>query len=133
MVIKQRYSVLVADDDFACRESLQALLEQEGLRTYLAGCGVEALEFVRKHLIHLVILDQFMPDITGVETLKRIVEIKRSIPSIIISGESAKETKMEALDAGAFTFISKPIQYGIMKDAVHQVFDRYYSSDRRRV
>jgi DNA-binding NtrC family response regulator len=130
--VEQRYSVLVADDDSACRESLRALLEAEGLRTFLADCGVEALECVHNNLIHLLILDQYMPDIKGVDTLKRIIEIKRRIPSIIISGENTKETKMEALNAGAFAFISKPIQTGIMKHAVHQVIDRYYLQDRRR-
>lgn len=133
MVFSRPFSVLIADDDAACRESLRALLEHEGLEAHPADCGVRAIEFVRRHLVHLVILDLYMPDITGIETLKRILEIKRSLPSIIVSGETTKETKLEALDAGAFTFISKPIQYGIMKDAVHQVIDRYYLSDRRRV
>ena len=124
----QSYSVLVADDDSRCRESVRALLEQQGMQTFTAVGGVEALDFVQERSVHLVILDQWMPDLTGIETLKRITEI----PSIIMSGESTNETKLEAMNAGAYAFISKPIQSGIMKHAVQQAIDRYYLKTKRR-
>ncbi len=128
----QSYSVLVADDDSRCRESVRALLEQQGMQTFTAVGGVEALDFVQERSVHLVILDQWMPDLTGIETLKRITEIKQQIPSIIMSGESTNETKLEAMNAGAYAFISKPIQSGIMKHAVQQAIDRYYLKTKRR-
>ena len=126
MSIKLPYSVLIADDDASCRESLKALLEGEGMRIYLAETGAQALDFATEVPLHMAILDQYMPGLTGVETLRRIVEIKSQIPSIIMSGEFTKETKLQAMDAGAFACISKPIQTAILRHAVQQMIDRYY-------
>lgn len=126
MSMQTPFSVLIADDDESCRESLKALLEGEGLRTFLADSGSQALDVVNEVPLHIAILDQYMPGLTGIETLKRIVEIKNGMPSIIMSGEFSKETKLQAMDAGAFAFISKPIQSAIMRHAVQQMIDRYY-------
>lgn len=126
------FSVLVADDDVQCRESVKALLERDGLQTFAVDTGGQALEYVQEHPVHLLILDQYMPDLTGTQTLKRIMEIDRACPSIIMSGELTTKTKMEAMDAGAFTCISKPIQSAIMRHAVQQMIDRYYRKPRRR-
>jgi len=132
MPVRRVFSVLVADDDRTCRESVRALLEAAGYRTFLAETGGQALEFVDREPVHLVILDQFMPDITGSEALRRICEMRGLVPSIIMSGELTKETKLDALNAGAFTFVSKPIQTAIMRHAVQQAFDRYYPEPRRQ-
>ena len=109
---------------------MRALLEKEGFRTETAESGAHALRKFERELFHLVILDQTMPELTGIETLKRLAEIDGRVPSILMSGEATERTRAEALDAGAFTFISKPIQTAIMRSAVQQVIDRYYSKLR---
>jgi len=132
MMRSSSYSVLVADDDAGCREAVRALLEREGFRTESAESGAHALRMFERDLFHLVILDQSMPELTGIETLRRLAEIDGRVPSILMSGEVDEHTKSEALNAGAFTFISKPIQSAILRHAVQQVIDRYYPKLDRR-
>ena len=58
------YSVLIADDDADCRQSLKEIIESEGYRTLLAESGEEALDIVRKESVHIVLTDMHMPRIT---------------------------------------------------------------------
>ena len=61
MNVTQRYSILITDDDRACREALREIMEPQGFRTLLASCGEEALDIVQDEEVHLALLDMHMP------------------------------------------------------------------------
>ncbi len=124
---KVSFSILITDDDDDCRYSLNDIFEPEGYTTYLASCGREAVEIAKNELLHLLIMDVHMPDFNGFETFEFIKEEKKlQIPCIFVSADTSKNLKFEAIEANAYTFISKPINKEIIKYAVEQSLEKYY-------
>jgi len=121
------YNILITDDDDDCRCGLNEIFEPEGYTTYMASCGREAVEIAKHKLLHLLILDVHMPDFSGFETLEFIkVEKKIEIPCIFVSADTSKDLKFEAIEANAYTLISKPINKEIIKYAVEHSLEKYY-------
>ncbi|MBI2192333.1 MAG: response regulator [Planctomycetes bacterium] len=107
---KTPYSVLITDDDEGCRTSLQAILEPDGYRTYLASNGFEALQVIRREYIHVAILDVNMPGMSGLETWQRIKEeSRRDFPCVFITGDSWHATRLQSLEEPAFVVVTKPL------------------------
>lgn len=110
------FSLIVADDQPTLREGMAELLEREGYRVFRAGGGVAALEIATRERVHCSILDLHMPDLSGIETMRRFA--LRAIPSILVSGEPSPELEREALSAGAFTFLRKPVPPEVLRTSV---------------
>jgi len=124
---KVNYNILITDDDDDCRYGLNEIFKPEGYTTYMASCGREAVEIAKHKLLHLLILDVHMPDFSGFETLEFIkVEKKIEIPCIFVSADTSKDLKFEAIEANAYTLISKPINKEIIKYAVEHSLEKYY-------
>jgi two-component system nitrogen regulation response regulator NtrX len=100
---------MIVDDEPSIRTSLGGVLEDEGYRVISAGDGYNALKLVEEEMPDLVILDIWMPGIDGIETLKRMRELNRSLEVIMISGHGTIETAVTATKLGAFDFIEKPL------------------------
>src|SRR5262245_49420375 len=81
-------SVLIADDDGGCREALREIVELEGFQTWLASSGEEALDIVRDHDVHLVLLDMHMPRLTGLETVQVLHQLYTALPCILVTGDA---------------------------------------------
>lgn len=123
----ERFSLLITDDDENCRNSLKSFFDAEGYTTHIAGCGRDAIYVARRVVLHFMIIDAHLPDISGIETFEFIKEEKASVPPcIFISGDVSKELKLEILSANAFTFVPKPINVGTIKFAVDQLIDQFY-------
>ncbi|MDR4506417.1 MAG: response regulator [Candidatus Scalindua sp.] len=124
---KEDFSILITDDDENCRYSLKDIFEPEGYTTYLASCGREAVEIAKQKYLHLLILDIHLPDFSGFDTFEFIKEEKKSImPCIFVSADTSKELKMGAIEANAYTLISKPINKETIKYAVERSLEKYY-------
>lgn len=124
---KGNYNILITDDDENCRYSLKNIFEPEGYVTYLASCGREAIEIAKHNFLHILILDIHLPDFSGLETFAFIKEEKKTlIPCIFVSADTSKELKMDAMEADAYTMISKPINKELIKYAVEQSIEKFY-------
>ncbi len=124
---KENYRILITDDDENCRYCLKNIFEPEGYITYLASCGREAVEIAKSKFLHLLILDINLPDFSGFDTFEFIKEEKKTlIPCIFVSADTSKELKMDAIEANAYTLISKPINKELIKYAVEQSIEKYY-------
>jgi DNA-binding response OmpR family regulator len=108
-------TVLVVDDENTIRDLLNIFLPTKGLKVILAADGEEALELAKKNIPKVILLDMIMPGIDGMETCRRLraEEKTRYTPVILVTGFGAK--KVEAYDAGADDFISKPF---VLEDLV---------------
>jgi len=114
-------SILIADDDPAMCKMLTRLLEGEAGQVFHASNGREAIEVVQNHAIDLAILDVVMPEMGGVEALKRIKEIDRTIEVLMITGHAEVESLRKILfDYGAFDYLLKPFGAVELKLAVHR-------------
>ena len=122
------YSILVADDDTACREAIGETLLREGFETVLASCGREAIEIVSagNRVIHASILDMHMPDLTGLETLEALFGVVDRLPTIFVTGEESKELLMKAMEAGAYTLLRKPVSSKMIVVTLNQLIVKYY-------
>ncbi len=102
-------SILIVDDESGIRESLGALLRDEGYEAEIAGSGEECLERLGRRGFDLVLLDVWLPKMDGLETLTRI-RTQPSAPMVVmISGHASIETAVRATKLGAFDFIEKPL------------------------
>ena len=113
-------SLLITDDDPAFRETLQVVFEPEGFRTILAEDGEEALEIIQTQEVHLVLLDMHMPKLTGLETLRRVKQLKVIMPCILLSARLDELILEQARQAQAYSVLSKPITRGQLTRIVRQ-------------
>ena len=100
--------ILVTDDEKAIRNTLKDILEFEDYKVSTVESGKEALEFVSKENVDLMLLDIKMQGMDGIETLKQIREKGIGVPVIMISGHGTIEIAVEATKIGAYDFLEKP-------------------------
>jgi two-component system KDP operon response regulator KdpE len=103
--------VLVVDDERAIRRYLRAALNAQGYTVYEASTGREALNMVVGDRPDLIILDLGLPDMDGVEVTRQLREWTH-IPIIILSVRELETDKINALDAGADDYLTKPFSSG---------------------
>ncbi|OFZ82755.1 MAG: Fis family transcriptional regulator [Bdellovibrionales bacterium RIFOXYD1_FULL_44_7] len=102
-------SVLVVDDEASIRQSLEGALRDEGFRVSSAASGKECLEFLKKDRCDVVLLDIWMPDMDGLETLKHIKAGLADQTVIMMSGHGTIDTAVRSTKLGAFDFVEKPL------------------------
>lgn len=102
--------VLIVDDEYVGRETLQSVLEGEGYELEMAENGFQAIEKAKALLPDVILLDVMMPGMTGFEVCQRIRSDPQiaEIPIIILTALDDRESLLNALKAGADDFISKP-------------------------
>jgi two-component system KDP operon response regulator KdpE len=99
--------MLVVDDEKALREFVQRNLEVRGNTVFTASNGLEALAIFEREFIDMVILDLMMPNMDGLETIKRIRQVAR-VPIIVLSALGEEADKVQALNRGADDYLTKP-------------------------
>src|SRR5216684_8385498 len=100
--------VLIIDDEEEIRESIEMLLNSEGLSTDTAENGEEGLKKIEENLYDGVLLDLMLPGRSGMEVQKDIRRIDPTLPVIIITAIGALETAVTAIKDGSFDYITKP-------------------------
>ena len=122
--------VLIVDDDEVLLETATDTLQSLGLKVEQAGSGLEALGMIKhRHEIgkgyNIVILDLKMPDIDGIETVRRIrSEIDKNTPILLISAYEWSDIEKEAKDAGANGFLSKPLFRSTLYDKISEILGK---------
>ena len=103
--------VLIVDDDALVRETLRAIVAQEGYRYETAMDGTEALHKFDRVQPDVVLLDVMMPELDGFEVTRRIKNNPATIliPVILITALDSRQERMQGIEAGADDFLSKPI------------------------
>ena len=100
--------ILVVDDEYLIRWSLQQNLAKEGYEVLVAETGEEALRVVRESPPDLVLLDIQLPGIDGIETLEKIKAVDSEIVVIMITAHGMVDTAVAAMKLGAHDYINKP-------------------------
>jgi two-component system response regulator AtoC len=103
--------VLVVDDEPSIRKYLQTLLEVDGFQVTAVSSGAEALEQVQSdNRPNFVILDVLMPEMDGLETLRRMMQVDRTLNVIMLSCSNEVTTVVEAIRLGAQDYLTKPFE-----------------------
>lgn len=100
-------TILVCDDDKEIVEAIDIYLQQEGYQVLKAYDGEEALEILKEHEVHLLIMDVMMPKLDGIRATLKIRE-QSSIPIIILSAKTEDADKILGLNIGADDYVEKP-------------------------
>jgi two-component system, OmpR family, KDP operon response regulator KdpE len=120
---KNRARILVVDDDSQIRRVMRTTLDAQGYEVDEAGSGERAIELLHSAKYDLVLLDINLPGKTGIETCKEI-RTDASVPIIMLTVRDAATDKIEALDAGAQDYVTKPFTMGEMLARIRSVLRR---------
>ena len=100
-------SVLIVDDEVQILRALQINLTARGYSTVTAFTGHGALEQAAEHQVDVIILDLGLPDLDGVEVIRRLRRWNE-VPIVVLSARHGSDDKIQALDAGADDYVTKP-------------------------
>ncbi len=120
--MKDKKSILLVDDEELYLEALATLLIREGYGISTVCSGKEALQSVQKKQYDLVITDMIMPDITGIDVLKKVKSIYPETKVIIITGYGEQESYLESMTLGAYEYLNKPINMPELKKIIGRAF-----------
>lgn len=115
---KSRQKVLIVDDEPDIRELLEITLGRMKLDTYSARDLGEALGLLKRETFDLCLTDMRLPDGTGLELVQHIQQRYPQVPVAMITAYGNVETAINALKAGAFDFLSKPVDLGRLRELV---------------
>lgn len=120
----EEMKMMLVDDEERFLSTTSKLLAKKGYKVFTAASGVEALENLKKHAIHVVILDVKMPGMDGIAVLK---EIKRSFPLvevIMLTGHGTVESAVEGLKSGATDYLAKPTDIDDLIAKAEEAFEK---------
>jgi two-component system, NtrC family, response regulator AtoC len=119
-------AILIVDDEPTLVKNVSAFLARHGYETETAGSGEEALERLEAFSPDVVLLDFHLPGIDGLETLKRVRTARPEARVIMITGHSSVRVAVEAMKAGAYDYVAKPLVLGELK----MLLDRALGQER---
>lgn len=118
------YNILVCDDEKDIVSALSIYLKSDGYQVYKAYNGKEALEFVQKGDIHLVLMDIMMPVMDGITAMVKLRE-KSNVPVIMLTAKSEDTDKVLGLNIGADDYVTKPFNPVELQARVRSQLRRY--------
>lgn len=117
-------TICIVDDEPGILKTLSELLEDEGYQVTSAKSGTDALDVIRQDPPDLVFLDIWMPDLDGLEVLKRVRQQFPNMMVIVMSGHGSIETAVQATKLGAYDYLEKPLDSEkitiLVRNALHQ-------------
>lgn len=113
-----RGTILAIDDDLLVRQLVKAFFEPRGLRVILAESGEAGVKAATQQKPDLVLLDMNMPGMDGLLTLKKIKAIRPNLPVIMATGVGEEAVVREALQSGAYDYVTKPFNLEYLETVV---------------
>lgn len=122
---KSSATLLIIDDDDVVRASLAAYLEDSGFKVLQANNGLQGLEVFQQESPELMICDLRMPQVDGLELIRRINALGVEVPVIVLSGAGVMNDAVEALRLGAADYLIKPLEdLAVLEHSVRRALDR---------
>lgn len=104
-----KYTIVIADDEKNTREGLRWALERKTLKILLAADGEEALQHIRHESVDILLTDLKMPRLDGMELLTKVRQESPETEVVMLTGHGTVESAVDAMKAGAFDYLIKPI------------------------
>ena len=115
--------ILVVDDEEQMRDLLAKVLERKGFQASVCGDGTEALAFLEKEPVDLVVTDVRMPGLGGMEALRAVKELNPDIVVIIMTAFGSIDQAVQAVKEGAYDYINKPFKIDEMLLTIEKALD----------
>jgi DNA-binding NtrC family response regulator len=116
--------ILVVDDDRSSVDVITEVLKREGHQLFVADGGQAAIQILERKRIDLVITDLQMPDMDGMSLLKHISNQHTHTQVIILTGFGTIDSAVEAMSAGAFNYLQKPIDLNVLRSTTAGALER---------
>ena len=125
MLAEKEIFSLIVDDDAEFAKSIYIYLEDLGMKPILVSDSAEAIKYLKKNKVDLLILDLMMPKLNGIEIIKEVRKNEEYLPVIVISGTGSINLAVEAVKQGADDFLSKPItNFERLEISIEKVLDK---------
>jgi len=122
--VKTDFKIMVVDDEESMRDALKQLLKREGYTVGVAENAAAAIKKFKKENHDLVVSDIMMPEIDGIELLKRLKKISQDVIVILITGYASIDSAVQAIKIGAEDYFTKPFK----NVEILKVVDRIYKN-----
>jgi two-component system response regulator HydG len=124
--MEKKARVLVVDDEESHRIMLRAVLKEEGYDPTEASDGLEAVKAVEQEPFDLILMDIRMKEMDGIEALTEIRKISPLVPVLIMTAYASVKTAVDALKAGAFEYLTKPLDIEELKILIEKALEFYH-------
>ncbi len=116
-------AILVVDDDEVMRQTLSDVLRKRGYAVSTAETGGQTISSIEEQLFDLILLDIRLPDMDGLDVLKRIKEIESDLMVIVMTAYSDVQTAVMAIKSGAYDYIDKPFELEELKILIQKALE----------
>ena len=116
--------ILVVDDEEDVRDTLYNVLKSLNYEPYTAASGAEALEIIKTTSIDVVLSDLYMPEMDGIELLKRIRAVDAKMVFLMITAHPTVETAVEAIKKGAYDYLTKPFHIEEVRLKINRALEK---------
>ena len=122
-------TALIIDDEPPIMQIVKTVLSGAGYTVFTANNGTVGIEIAKKHRPGIIILDRYMPEMDGNETLKHLKNNKATshIPVIMLTGENKLQEIKKSIELGANGYIVKPFKSGDFLKQVNRTFDKTWN------
>jgi len=119
----KQVTVLVVDDDSGHQATLKTIIKSWGYQVEVADDGTKAVEKVKESPFDLILMDVRMAVMSGIEALKLIKQYNPAIPVLIMTAYSSVESAVETLKAGAYDYLTKPLDFDALKITMERALE----------
>lgn len=112
--------LLLVDDEVEFLEPMKARIERRGIACATAPSGAEALEILGASPVDCAVVDVRMPEMDGLELLRRLRRLHPHVPVILLTGHASAELGVKGMELGAFDYLLKPIELDELLDTVRR-------------
>lgn len=118
------FAIMLVDDEERFLSTTKKLLEKKGFEVVTATRGKQALDLLAKEKVHVVVLDVKMPEMDGIETLKKIKAKFPMVEVIMLTGNATFESAIEGMKSGAVDYLMKPVDMDNLLEKAREAFKR---------
>lgn len=122
--------ILIIDDDAGLRRTLSDILKVKGYESITAEDGGKGLALLRDNPVHVVLIDLGLPDMSGLDVLKKVKADYPSMEAIVLTGQATLDSAMEATNEGAYSYLVKPYEIDQLMLQIRRAFEKQQAEEK---
>jgi DNA-binding NtrC family response regulator len=124
--------ILIVDDEQDLLDTMSKRMRKRGMIVHASSNGLDALELIQKEPIDVVLLDVRMPQMNGIDVLKRIKEIDPMMAVVMLTGHASIESAVTGMEYGAFDYLIKPVDFDSLCYMIEDAYQEKLLKEKKR-